>query len=269
MANDKSEVLDQRSMKKFGLIGFPLSHSFSKKYFEEKFQCEQITNYSYDLFELKTIEELPSLLKSNPELVGLNVTIPYKELVIPFLDFISDDAKEIGAVNCIRWNNGRLDGWNTDAFGFENSFLKHFDNTNNKVESVFKSPSGDLGVFILGTGGSSKAVCYVLKKLNLPFIKVSREKKNDCISYQEISALMQEHNIFINTTPLGMFPNENEYPNIPYDKLSNNDFLFDLIYNPIETLFLKKGKAMRAKTQNGLEMLELQAEKSWEIWQAE
>lgn len=264
-------------MKKFGLIGFPLSHSFSKKYFEEKFQraClpdrqEQITDCSYDLFELKTIEELPSLLKSNPELVGINVTIPYKESVIPFLDSISDEAKEIGAVNCIRWNNGKLEGWNTDCYGFENSFLKHFDKSNNKVESVFKAPFGGLGaVFVLGTGGSSKAVCYVLKKLNLPFTKVSRKKENNCIAYEEISALMQERNIFINTSPLGMFPNENEYPNIPYDKLSANDFLFDLIYNPTETLFLKKGKAMGTKTQNGLEMLELQAEKSWQIWLAE
>ncbi|MCX6199685.1 MAG: shikimate dehydrogenase [Bacteroidetes bacterium] len=254
-------------MKKFGLIGFPLSHSFSKNYFEEKFQREQITDCTYDLYELKTIEELPSLLKSNPELVGLNVTIPYKESVIPFLDSISDEAKEIGAVNCIRLNNGKLEGSNTDAFGFETSFQKHFDNTNNKVETVFKASYGGLGaVFILGTGGSSKAVCYVLKKLNLPYIKVSRKKENNCIAYEEISALMHERNIFINTTPLGMFPNENEYPNIPYDKLNANDFLFDLIYNPSETLFLKNGKAMAAKTQNGLEMLELQAEKSWQIW---
>ena len=271
-------------MKKFGLIGFPLSHSFSKKYFEEKFQLEQITDCSYDLFELKTIEELPALLKANPGLVGLNVTIPYKESVIPFLDSISDEAKEIGAVNCIRTvgdntnngRNGKLKGYNTDAFGFETSFCKFINNSTKKVETVFKSPfvssrsrEGDLGVFVLGTGGSSKAVCYGLKKLNLPFIKVSRKKENNCIAYEEIYALMQERNIFINTTPLGMFPNENECPNIPYDKLSANDFLFDLIYNPTETLFLKKGKARGAKTQNGLEMLELQAEKSWQIWQAE
>lgn len=253
-------------MKKFGLIGFPLSHSFSKKYFEEKFQREQITDCSYDLFELKSIEELPALLQSNPELVGFNVTIPYKESVIQFLDSISDVAKEIGAVNCIRCNNGKLEGYNTDAFGFENSFYNLIDSSN-KMKTVFQSPYGGVGaVFILGSGGSSKAVCYVLKKLNLPFIQVSREKKSGSISYQEISLLMKEGNLFINTTPLGMFPNENECPFIPYHKLNTHDFLFDLIYNPTETLFLKKGKSNGATTQNGLAMLQLQAEKSWEIW---
>ncbi len=240
-------------MKKFGLIGFPLSHSFSKKYFEEKFQRENIFDCSYDLFELKTIEELPVLLKSNPDLIGLNVTIPYKESVMKYLDVLSDEAKEIGAVNCIKIENGKLKGYNTDTFGFEISLQKFLTIIPDKT-------------FVLGSGGSSKAVCYVLKKLNLPFTKVSREKKDDCSSYEEIFSLMKESNLFINTTPLGMFPNENDCPNIPYDKLSTHDFLFDLIYNPAETLFLKKGKAIGAKTQNGLEMLQLQAEKSWEIW---
>lgn len=240
-------------MKQFGLIGFPLSHSFSKKYFEEKFQREKITDCSYNLFELKTIEEFPALLKSNPALLGLNVTIPQKEAVIKYLDVLSDEAKQIGAVNCIKIENGKLKGYNTDAFGFETSLQNVLNAIPNQT-------------FVLGSGGSSKAVCNVLKKLNLPFIQVSREKKSGCVSYQEISPLMKEGNLFINTTPLGMFPNENECPNIPYDKLSTRDFLFDLVYNPTETLFLNKGKQAEAKTQNGLAMLQLQAEKSWEIW---
>lgn len=240
-------------MKKFGLIGFPLSHSFSKKYFEEKFQRERITDYCYDLFELKNIEEFPSILKSNPDLVGLNVTIPYKESVIDYLDDISNEAQEIGAVNCIKIEKGKLKGFNTDTFGFENS-LKRF---------LTRNPDQ---TFILGTGGSSKAVAFVLKKLNFPFINVSREKKADCISYTEIASVMKTKNLYINTTPLGMFPVINAAPGIPYELLSVNDFLFDLVYNPAETEFLKRGRLHGTKTQNGLEMLQLQAEKSWEIW---
>ncbi len=253
-------------MKNFGLIGFPLSHSFSKKYFEKKFQRENIADCSYDLFELKSIEEVPDLLQAKPNLIGLNVTVPFKESVMKYLDDISAEAKEIGAVNCIKIVNGKLKGYNTDAFGFETSFIEFMNDKSNNTETVFKSPLGDLGVFVLGSGGSSKAVCYILKKLNLPFMKVSRHKKSDCICYEEISLLMKETNFFINTTPLGMFPNENDCPKIPYDKLSDMDFLFDLIYNPTETLFLQRGKQAGAKTQNGLQMLQLQGDKSWEIW---
>lgn len=244
-------------MKKFGLIGLPLTHSFSKKYFEEKFQRENIQDCSYDLFELNSIEELPSLLKSNPELVGLNVTIPYKESVLPFLDSITNEAKYIGAVNCIKVENGTLVGYNTDAYGFETSLTQNFSKVLNFRE---------VQAFILGTGGSSKAVEFVLKKLNLSFLKVSRDKKADCVSYQEIEEEMKAQNLFVNSTPLGMFPEINAAPDIPYHLLSENDFLFDLIYNPAETEFLKKGKVKGAGTKNGLEMLQLQAEKSWEIW---
>ena len=260
-------------MKKFGLIGKPLTHSFSQKYFEEKFQraClpdrqEKISDCSYDLFELKSIEEFPSLINSNPDLVGLNVTIPYKESVINYLDEIDEVAKNIGAVNCINIENGKLKGYNTDVFGFETSLQIFVGQATNKGEVVFKSPLGDLGVFILGTGGSSKAIQFVLKKLNLPFVLISREKSGGCISYAELPALIKEKNIFINTTPVGMFPNIDEAPEIPYQKLSDKDFLFDLVYNPAETEFLKRGKLSGAKTKNGLEMLQLQAEKSWEIW---
>lgn len=240
-------------MRKFGLIGFPLTHSFSKKYFEEKFQHEEILDCAYDLFSLVSIEEFPFLLESNPELIGLNVTIPYKELVIAFLDELTKEAREIGAVNCIKRKNGKSEGWNTDCYGFEVSMKKLLTTIPDKI-------------FVLGTGGSSKAVQFVLKKLNLPFVKVSREKKADCISYREIASAMAERNLFINTTPLGMFPEVNVTPEIPYEQLSEDDFLFDLIYNPSETLFLKKGKEKGCRTKNGLEMLQLQAEKSWEIW---
>jgi shikimate dehydrogenase len=257
LANVQSKVPEQASMRKFGLIGLSLTHSFSKKYFEEKFQRENIQDCSYDLFELNSIEELPSLLKSNPELVGLNVTIPYKEPVIDYLDDTSNEAKLIGAVNCIKVENGKLVGYNTDVFGFETSLTQNFSKFSNFRE---------VQAFILGTGGSSKAVEFVLKKMRLPFVKVSRDKKSDSISYQEIEGQMKAKNLFINSTPLGMFPEINAAPEIPYHLLSENDFLFDLIYNPAETEFLKRGKQKNSRIKSGLEMLQLQAEKSWEIW---
>jgi len=240
-------------MREFGLIGFPLSHSFSKKYFEDKFQREQISDNTYRLFELKSIEEFPSLIQSKPYLVGLNVTIPYKSSVIDYLHGITDEAQAIGAINCIRLLNGKLNGHNTDVFGFEVSLQRFLTILPDQI-------------FILGTGGSSKAVEYVLKKINLPFVKVSRNEKANCISYEEIAQNMKFKNLFINTTPLGMFPDVKTTPQIPYERLSENDFLFDLVYNPAETEFLKLGKLQGSKIKNGLEMLELQAEKSWQIW---
>src|ERR1043165_1264414 len=181
-------------MRKFGLIGYPLTHSFSKKYFEEKFQRENIGDCSYELFELKTVEELPALLKANPELAGLNITIPYKEAILPYLDSISDEATQIGAVNCIKIIKGKLEGFNTDAYGFEVS-LKNFTSSNPEQ------------TFLLGTGGSSKAVEFVLRKLSLPYVKISRQPKAGSFGYNEISGFMKASNLFINTTPLGMFPN--------------------------------------------------------------
>ncbi len=244
-------------MRKFGLIGYPLTHSFSRKYFEEKFKRENISDCSYDLFPLKNIDEFPGFLESNPDLHGLNVTIPYKESVTKFLDTVNDEAEEIGAVNCIRWDNGELKGYNTDCYGFEKcliEFVGH--NFNENAE----------GIFVLGTGGSSKAVQFVLEKLKLSYYLVSRERKQNSVLYNEVESLMKWKNLFINTTPVGMFPNIEEAPQIPYHRLSYRDFLFDLIYNPSETLFLKRGKEKGAKTKNGIKMLELQAEKSWEIW---
>lgn len=240
-------------MRKFGLIGLPLTHSFSKKYFEEKFIAEGIGNCSYDLFELPGITDLPVLLKASRGLSGLNVTIPYKEAVLNYVDILSPDAAVIGAVNCLKLNGDKVEGFNTDAYGFEISLLK--------ILSVKPDQA-----FVLGTGGSSKAVGYVLNKLNIPFYSVSREKKDSGIAYNEIEGLMRGRNLFINTTPLGMFPAVDACPDVPYDKLSNHDVLFDLIYNPSETEFLKRGKVQDAIIKNGLEMLELQAEKSWEIW---
>lgn len=240
-------------MKQYGLIGFPLEHSFSKKYFEEKFAKEGITDHSYHLYPLPFVEGFLPLLGSNPELEGLNVTIPYKESIIEYLNEIDTSAKEVGAVNCIKITGTCLKGYNTDAAAFEES-LRSFLTTMPKQ------------TFVLGTGGSAKAVCFVLKKMGLPFLQVSRHAGSHHIVYNEILKNMQGSNLFINTTPLGMFPAIENLSDIPYSKLTESDFLFDLIYNPIETAFLKRGKDKDAKTKNGLEMLRLQAEKSWEIW---
>ncbi len=242
-------------MKSFGLIGSSLSHSFSKEYFEDKFQRENIEGCAYHLFELKSIEQLPALLKSNPDLVGLNVTIPYKESVLAFLYEVSAEAKAVGAVNCITIESGKLRGFNTDIYGFEISLSKFIINNNTQA-------------FVLGAGGSSKAVQYVLNKLQIPFKVVSRKTFAHTIAYSNIATYMKEQNLFVNTTPLGMYPDETQCPEIPYNKLTANDILFDLIYNPAETLFLKFGRNAGCKTQNGAEMLQLQAEKSWDIWNA-
>jgi shikimate dehydrogenase len=240
-------------MTKFGLIGYPLTHSFSKKFFEEKFKREGIAGNSYSLFPIENIEGLSRLLAGEPELEGLNVTIPHKESVIPYLDELDDTAKTIGAVNCIKIVNRYLKGYNTDAPAFEQS-LKNF---------LTAMPEQ---TFVLGSGGSAKAVCYALKNMNIPFLQVSRQCENDRIGYSDITENMKKANLFINTTPLGMFPTIERFPDIPYAKLSSNDFLFDLVYNPDETAFLKLGKVKGASVKNGLEMLQLQAEMGWGIW---
>ena len=240
-------------MKEFGLIGYPLEHSFSKKFFEEKFRRELITNHTYHLFPLPFIEGFFPLIGAHPDLRGLNVTVPYKEAVIEFLNEIDPMAKSIGAVNCVKINSGYLKGYNTDAPAFEES-LKSFLTT--KPQQAF----------VLGTGGSARAVCFVLQKLHIPYLLVSRRLGSHRIHYGGILKNMKDTNLFINTTPQGMFPHIENYPHIPYFKLTENDFLFDLIYNPEETVFLQRGKAKGAHIKNGLEMLHLQAEKSWEIW---
>ncbi|MEZ5026789.1 MAG: shikimate dehydrogenase [Chitinophagales bacterium] len=243
------------SIKQFGLIGFPLSHSFSKGYFAEKFKKEKIQNCDYDIFPLEKIADFEILCQQQTNLVGLNVTIPYKEQVIPFLDELNEDAKAIGAVNTIKFFQGKKIGYNTDCYGFEMS-----------LKPLLKSHHQS--ALILGTGGASKAVEYVLKKLGITYQYVSRNKQAHTITYDELSKdfdLLQTQ-IIINTTPLGMYPNIDAAPPLPYSKINEHFILYDLVYNPEKTLFLKYGKTQGAQTKNGLEMLYLQAEKSWEIW---
>jgi len=242
-------------MKKYGLIGQTLSHSFSKKHFEEKFKNENIQDCSYSLFELKNIEELTALIKNSTNLKGLNVTIPYKEKVFPFLTDIDPVAKEIGAVNTIKITDNIQKGYNTDYYGFKKS-LKPFLDINHERALIF------------GTGGASKTVKYVLNELNIDCLLVSRNPKNDDeISYDDVNEyVIKHHQIIVNTTPIGMFPNINEFPIFDYENLTSKHLLYDLIYNPLETEFLKRGKQQSCITLNGLQMLKLQAEKSWEIW---
>ena len=243
-------------MKIYGLIGNPLSHSFSQKYFTEKFGKENITGCSYRNFEIKDLNKEIYGLKINPTLCGLNVTIPYKSQIIPFLDKVSEECKEINACNCIKIIDGKWTGYNTDIVGFEKSFTSLLQPHHTKA-------------LVLGTGGSSKAVAYVLKKLNIDFLFVSRKEQESkgIINYGSVSPkLMQEYTIVINTTPVGMYPNVNEYPQLPYDYVSEKHYFFDLIYNPSKTLFLSKAEVMGAIIKNGDKMLSIQAEESWKIW---
>lgn len=245
-------------MRKFGLIGYPLGHSFSKKYFTEKFHRENNIDCSYENFPLKSIEELDNLLESEKDLCGLNVTIPYKSDVIKFLDHISPEAHEIGAVNVIRIkprsSGPELTGFNSDVFGFTNSLLPYLGEHYGKA-------------LVLGTGGSSKAVCYALEKLGMKVRLVSRNPGKGILSYKEIGEkIIRDTDIIVNTTPLGMFPVVDTKPPLNYDLLNEGHILFDLVYNPEITAFLREGKERGCNTIGGLRMLELQAEKSWEIW---
>lgn len=245
-------------MKQLGLIGYPLGHSFSKKYYLEKFRNEGIKNIDYDLYPLSTIEEFPSLYLNNPEFYGVNVTIPYKQDVMQYLTELSEEAKEIAAVNCIQIRHEtdgvKLKGFNTDAYGFEKS-----------LEPLLKPNHSKALIF--GNGGATKAVAYSLKKLGIDFKIVSRAKTEDNLSYEDLTEeLIQNTPLLINCTPLGTFPKTEECPAMPYHAISSEHLLYDLIYNPEETLFLKKGKEKGAAIKNGYEMLVLQAEKNWEIW---
>jgi len=245
-------------MKQYGLIGFPLRHSFSKSFLNEKFQNEGI-EAEYINFELPNIESFPSIIKQNPLLEGLNVTIPYKEKIIPYLDSIDDEAKEIGAVNVIKFiHHGdklHLRGYNSDVIGFRDS-----------IKTIIQDYH--TGALVLGTGGASKAIAYVLRRLGLEVKFVSREEGKGDYTYEQIDeALLKYHQIIVNTTPVGMFPNVEQYPKIPYSKLSAKHILYDLIYNPNQTEFMRRGEMYGAKTKNGLEMLLLQAYSSLEIWE--
>ena len=245
-------------MRKFGLIGYPLSHSFSKKYFTDKFEKEGIQNAVYELFPLESIDQLPQLLASEHELVGLNVTIPYKERVIPFLDELDSKAEAIGAVNTITIKNGRLKGYNTDYHGFKGS-LTEWIGANLMPEKAL----------ILGTGGASKAVKAVLEDLNISYQFVSRRPTEGLVTYTDLHSdteLSNKAKLIINTTPLGTHPNTKELPDLPYEQLSEEYYLYDLVYNPLITSFMQKGIDARCWVKNGLEMLHGQAEKAWEIW---
>lgn len=238
-------------LRKFGLIGYPLSHSFSPGYFADKFEKLGIADCQYDLYPLDEISKVRSLLDSGME--GINVTIPYKEQVIPYLDRLSEAAAAIGAVNTIKIVNGESVGYNTDVYGFE--------------LSLKKACKGGLPkkALILGSGGASKAVKYVLAKNDVECLIVSRSKGD--IRYEDIDEkVMSEHQLVINTTPLGMYPNVDNCPDILYDSCGVNHVFYDLVYNPEKTLFLIKGAAKGAVVKNGLDMLELQAEKAWQIW---
>ena len=241
-------------MRLFGLIGYPLSHSFSKKYFTEKFEQEEITECRYDLFPIKTIDELPLLVRNNPELEGLNVTIPYKKQVLSFLD-ASNIPDGLNACNCINITDGKLVGYNTDVTGFEKS-LKPL------LKSYHKN------ALVLGNGGATAAVIFVLEKLGISFEIVSRKLHDGAVlTYKNINKkMMTENTLIINTTPLGMYPDTATCPDIPYESISNKHLLYDLVYNPDKTLFLQKGEERGARIKNGEEMLILQAEESWRIW---
>ena len=246
-------------MKLYGLIGYPLGHSFSKQYFTEKFAREGLTDCFFEAFPIKSINEFSDLVKANPLLKGLGVTIPYKEQVLQYVDELSEEVRFIGATNSIKISGNKLKAYNTDIIGFEQSFKK-------ELRPVHKKG------LVLGTGGASKAVQYVLGRLGIEFLVVTRnvKSKDGFISYDNIDTqIMEEYKVIINCTPVGMSPNENQAPEIPYHLLTSQHYLYDLVYQPAKTLFLQKGDAMGAITRNGYDMLLIQAEASWKIWNSE
>ncbi len=249
----------KQSKKVFGLIGYPLEHSFSQKYFTEKFKQLNLLGYSYKLFPLDHIMQFPELIMRNTNLAGLNVTIPYKEDIMNFLDQIEHEASDVGAVNTIKIRQTAGDvivkGYNTDIYGFENSL----------VPFIGSSP---LKALVFGSGGASKAVVYILKKLNINYIVVTRKPQNNSTTYTDLSKdIYNDHLLWINTTPVGMSPHDNEHLPIDFDSITSKHFIYDLVYNPEKTMLLTEAEKRGARIKNGLEMLQLQAEKSFEIWE--
>jgi len=243
--------------KKLGLIGYPLTHSFSKNYFTKKFENEGIDDFEYINFPLETIEDFPSLLQKNPALIGLNVTIPYKEVILKYVDNQDPVVAEIGAANTLLIrSNRKIEAYNTDVYGFYHSLKPH-------LKSHHKA------ALILGTGGASKAVAFALRKLKIPYHFVSRNPLNSqTFSYDQIDKnIIKNHQLIINTTPLGTFPDTEKKPRIPYNLITKKHFFYDLIYNPERTLFLREAEKRGAFVCNGLKMLHLQAEEAWKIWQ--
>ena len=242
-------------MKRYGLIGHPLKHSQSRFYFNEKFEHEGL-DCRYQHFDLKSIEEIHEVMETYPDLCGFNVTIPYKEAIIPLLDEIDPTAKEVGAVNVVTIQNGRLKGYNTDVYGFSQL-----------LERALKGKEVEHAL-VLGTGGASKAVRYVLKQKNIPFSTVSRSPEKGDYTYETLTdEILRQNHLIINTTPLGMAPKFDDFPDLHYQALSNKHILIDLIYNPKETAFMELGRTWGAKVYNGWQMFEEQAKKTWEIFQ--
>lgn len=246
-------------MTRYGLIGYPLTHSFSQRYFSEKFAREGITDSRYDLFELPDIAALPDLF-TLPDLRGLNVTIPYKQTVLPYLDHLDASAEKIGAVNVIRIEtDGSRTGYNSDYYGFWQSLTDW-------LTSLSRTSEG-LQALVLGTGGASKAVTVALTDLGIPYKFVSRTKTDSSFTYKELADVIMNYSLIINGSPVGMYPNIDEAPALPYPLLTNRHLLYDLVYNPAETKFMQLGQERGAATLNGLRMLTLQADKAWDIWQ--
>ena len=243
-----------RNKKQFGLIGKNIEYSFSRKFFSEKFSSDnKYSNYDYTNYDIESIHDLNNVFNSK-NLCGLNVTIPYKEKIISFLDKISDEAEQIGAVNTICFENGSKVGYNTDIFGFTESLKM------NKIDNIDSA-------LILGTGGAAKTIIYFCNKNNIPFNVVSRQESNLNLSYNELNEdIFNKRVLIVNCTPLGTYPDINRCPKLPYELINKENILFDLVYNPSETLFMKKGKEIGCKTLNGYQMLRLQAEMSWKIW---
>lgn len=238
----------------YGLIGYPLGHSFSKEFFEKKFLKEGILNTHYELYPIENIYEIKSLI-NDKNLKGFNVTVPHKINIIPLLDDLHETAREVGAVNTVKVINGKTIGYNTDTWGFAKSLFPEI--------TAFKSRA-----LILGNGGGSKAVQFVLNKLSIPFKVVGRTKQNADYIYEDLNNhLIEQAGIIIQTTPIGMYPNINDCLNLPFEAINKNHFCIDLIYNPEETIFLKKSREKGATIKNGLQMLREQAEESWRIWQ--
>lgn len=243
-------------MKKYGLIGYPVSHSYSQDFFQKKFKKLKLEDHFYELFEMEFLNEFPALWLKHNDLQGVNVTVPYKEKVLKYLDKQDASAIKVGAANVIQKKGGKLIGFNTDYMAFKESLKRWIGD--------FKGEA-----LILGSGGASKAVQAGLADLSIPYNQVSRSVKGGDYTYEQLKAnpeIIQRFKLIVNTTPLGMFPNNESKPDIPYKKIQKGSYLYDLIYNPEETVFMKLGKDEGAKTKNGLEMLKLQAEKSWDIW---
>jgi shikimate dehydrogenase len=246
-------------MKIFGLIGYPLGHSFSKILFTKQFEEQGLSDHFFELFPLENILSFSNLIESHPDLQGLAVTIPHKQTVMHYLDEISEEAQKIGAVNCIKIRSGNLKGYNTDVVGFEKSFVPLLQSQHQKA-------------LVLGTGGAAKCVEYTLKKHGIQFVNVSRNPAggDKRISYKDIDGrIMKDYKIIINCTPVGMSPNENDLPQLPYDFLTKDHLLYDLIYKPFTTKFLDQGIAAGCLTKNGHEMFLLQAAENWKIWSGE